>query len=411
LLGILERLVVEEGYLVQKYAQIIPAAGKMKRTFMRKACPDWEHPAFLSVAMQLAASLRHAVFVDQVGVALLLSTLIADHLQVVYSVEDREELRALLREHVMENVVRIGDTVHRQSVGIPQGSVLSTILCSFFYGDLESTKLGFTKDPNSLLLRFVDDFLFITADQWRAIQFLKEMDAGHPEYGCFISKEKTSINFELNDSVTGHVNRLSGTEFPWCGLTINPRTLGVRADYGRYNDAHMSDTLSVDSTKKAGTIFRQKLFQTVKQRSHIIFNDTNFNAPSTVYLNIYQNFLVSAMKTHTYLRAWHADLVQHSPRIAGIILEAINFGYFAIVNKVHGRLAKDNNAACSLRRSFVQWLGLHAFHHILSLRKGVYLAILPILSREMAGPKLAKGKRHLAHIVKQGLASLGYASF
>lgn len=35
-------------------------------------------------------------------------------------------------------------------IGIPQGSVLSALLCSFFYGDLERRHLKFTDDPRSV---------------------------------------------------------------------------------------------------------------------------------------------------------------------------------------------------------------------------------------------------------------------
>lgn len=35
-------------------------------------------------------------------------------------------------------------------IGIPQGSVLSSILCAFFYGDMEKGFTKFTKDLNSV---------------------------------------------------------------------------------------------------------------------------------------------------------------------------------------------------------------------------------------------------------------------
>lgn len=35
-------------------------------------------------------------------------------------------------------------------VGIPQGSVLSALLCSFFYGDLERRHFKFTDDSHSV---------------------------------------------------------------------------------------------------------------------------------------------------------------------------------------------------------------------------------------------------------------------
>lgn len=44
--------------------------------------------------------------------------------------------------------MKIGNEYYRQVVGIPQGSVLSAILCSFFYGDLERRAYKFTEDPD-----------------------------------------------------------------------------------------------------------------------------------------------------------------------------------------------------------------------------------------------------------------------
>jgi hypothetical protein len=63
-------------------------------------------------------------------------------------------------------------------VGIPQGSVLSTILCNIFYADLEKKKLPFLMDGDGLLLRLIDDFLFISMNRDHATQFLQHMIDG-----------------------------------------------------------------------------------------------------------------------------------------------------------------------------------------------------------------------------------------
>ena len=57
---------------------------------------------------------------------------------------------SLLREHITTNLVKIGPRLFRQKDGIPQGSVLSSLLCSLFYGDMEANKLTFTKDDESV---------------------------------------------------------------------------------------------------------------------------------------------------------------------------------------------------------------------------------------------------------------------
>lgn len=41
-----------------------------------------------------------------------------------------------------------------------------------------------------------------------------------------------------------------------------------------------------------------------KAKSHIIYSDTDLNTEHVVYLNIYQNFLLSALKMHGYIREW-----------------------------------------------------------------------------------------------------------
>lgn len=125
---------------------------------------------------------------------------------------------------------KIGKKFFRQKSGIPQGSVLSTILCNFFYGDLERNKLPFVSASTGVLLRLIDDFLFITLNRGHAEQFLRVMHAGHPEYGAFVSAEKSLANFKV--SVDGRkINQLVGTqEFPYCGNLIHTKTLGIRRD-------------------------------------------------------------------------------------------------------------------------------------------------------------------------------------
>src|SRR5277367_4355254 len=72
----------------------------------------------------------------------------------------------------------MGKQFRSQKVGIPQGSVVSTILCNLFYADLEKKKLPFLTDSDGLLLRLIDDFLFISMNQDHAKRFLQYMNDG-----------------------------------------------------------------------------------------------------------------------------------------------------------------------------------------------------------------------------------------
>ena len=183
----------------------------------------------------------------------------------------KEELLFNLNEHVKCNVLQLDKKFYLQNVGIPQGSVLSSLLCSFYYGNLEKSRLypflekvcGPTGDsslrqpddhsrssltnssdeatsssPKYMLLRFIDDFLFISTSKKQAEMFLSRLRRGFREYNCHMNEAKFGFNF-VTDEISGlQSNRVyigeDGISFvPWSGLFINCCTLEVQADYTR----------------------------------------------------------------------------------------------------------------------------------------------------------------------------------
>jgi len=149
---------------------------------------------------------------------------------------NKEQLTGLLDEHIRSNIVKIGKKFYRQKSGIAQGSILSTMLCSLFYADFETKRLGFLDHSNSLLIRLIDDFLLITTDQECARRFFWVMYEGDKNYGLAIKPEKSLVNFDmsLNDV---HVPRTSDTDvFPYCGLLIDTLNLEMSRD-GRAKQA------------------------------------------------------------------------------------------------------------------------------------------------------------------------------
>ena len=282
LVDIIERILSEpHGYLVQRYAQISPGP-RPRRAFVKRARADSEQVSFPQLATELANALRHVVFVDGVS----------------YRHEERDRLLHLLRQHVTGNLVKIGSEFYRQRVGIPQGSSLSTMLCSFFYADMEASRLAF--DHRSLLLRYTDDFLLITRSKSTAKAFYRAMSDGHPEWGCFIAREKSLANFDMLDPHLGvPVTRVDG-RFPWCGVTIDTRTLGVQSDLSRYAAVDMRDTLTVERGRKPGAAFVEKLLQTTRARSHPLYVDPSLNGRQGSWHNILSSFTVSALKFAAY---------------------------------------------------------------------------------------------------------------
>ncbi|KAL0429272.1 UNVERIFIED_CONTAM: Telomerase reverse transcriptase [Sesamum radiatum] len=248
----------------------------------------------------------------------------------------KEEINLILKEHITRNVVQFDNKFYLQLVGIPQGSVLSSLLCSFYYGHMERNVVfpflekangdflgkydilgASTSRPNHtkeivvcgakcLLLRFIDDFLFISTSKKQAAMFFSRLERGVRDYNCWMNDEKFGLNFDMNNGQGCRSNRLhvgkDGFSFlRWSGLLVNCSTLEIQADYTRYLNSHLSSTLTVSCRGKVGCQLKAKLRRYLQPKCHPLFYDSNINSPGVVRLNIYQAFLLCAMKFICYI--------------------------------------------------------------------------------------------------------------
>lgn len=140
---------------------------------------------------------------------------------------ETSEMLQLVASHIQQNLIKVGKKLYRQKQGIPQGSILSSTLCNYFYADLEIHALSFLDSDDCLLLRLIDDFLLITTDKHKAVRFIEVLHNGVPEYGVAVNPKKSLINFDL--TVNGQqVSRLGdGKPFPYCGVLIDTKTLDI----------------------------------------------------------------------------------------------------------------------------------------------------------------------------------------
>lgn len=69
----------------------------------------------------------------------------------------------------------------------------------------------------------------------------------------------------------------------------------------RYLNMHLSSSLTVCWQGKPGGHLKAKLCDYLRPKCHPIFFDSNINSSAVVRLNIYQAFLLCAMKFHCYV--------------------------------------------------------------------------------------------------------------
>ncbi|XP_066572083.1 telomerase reverse transcriptase isoform X2 [Amia ocellicauda] len=279
--------VMDEEYSIRRYAQIWPDTNEgLRKSFKRHATTLGEllpNMRSFTAAQQEETNLRNAILVEQ-G----LST-------DVFGCN----LLKFFKEMLENSVLQIGKNTYRQCCGIPQGSIVSTLLCSLCYGDMENRLLKGVKE-DGCMLRLIDDFLLITPHLSKAQTFLRILAAGVPEYGCFINPHKTVINFPIDDipNCSGVKQLPPACLFPWCGLLMDTSSLDIYYDYRSYAGVSIRYSLTLGSTSHPGQHMKKKLMSILKLKCHAIYLDLKINSVKAVYLNIYKIFLIQAYRFH-----------------------------------------------------------------------------------------------------------------
>ncbi|TVY37321.1 Telomerase reverse transcriptase, partial [Lachnellula occidentalis] len=356
ILSLMRTLPTESEYLISKHAEFkapFSASSKPTRKFPALAHPLDDCQSFAEIlSSDLAVGRKNTVFVPN----------------IVPQVRDTDALLSLLEEHVQRNIVKIGKKFFRQAAGIPQGSVLSSLLCNYFYADLEDTHLSFLQNVDSgdnLLMRLTDDFLLVTTNRSHAKQFLQIMHDGVPAYGVKVNPDKTLVNFEVTVNEK-KIKRLVGTNsFPYCGSFVDTKTLDITKDRERRKDVSIADSMTVEFSKIPGKTFHRKIL------THAMFLDTSYNALPTVLRNIHSAFVETATKTWTYIRLLPAGKRPRTALLKKTILDTINLAF--VLMKSKGKNGRRNlGYTCKVSKVMVEWLAMHAFGKVLRKRQSGY---------------------------------------
>lgn len=376
LYAIVQRMLkVSKEYITRRYVSVGAAGCKLKRTYHREAnslanyCPSFEQ---LVARVVKEKDVKNAIFVDQ----------------VLHHQENTVSLMKKLHSHLFGNIVNVAGKLYLQTSGIGQGSVISTILCNLYYAEMESEYL--TTDNDDLLMRQMDDFIFVTPQKDSATAFLEVMTNGIAAYNCYINCEKTMINFDYFDV---SVNRLAeGALFPWCGLLIDPISLDIRADYSRYAGLCIRDTISIDITERAGHTMCNKLVYSMRSKCHTIYLDVQTNQVEVVIENIFKLFLLTAFKFHCFAR--ELPVCNSALRNPVFFVDMI----YELASFLLGVMEKNSISHPMISNAAVQWICIEAFTRKLKLHQTAYQGLLKILkSRSMVLEKTIEADT-LGHI-------------
>ncbi|XP_010257254.1 PREDICTED: telomerase reverse transcriptase isoform X2 [Nelumbo nucifera] len=412
LLSVMKDVFLDDEYLVKQFSKVVCTKKTLSIQYDQILSDTTSNGGIKTTTSSIPSDSSHFVLVNQEKSRKI----------------RKEELFHNLYEHVKHNVLQFGQKFYLQEVGIPQGSVLSSLLCSFYYGHLErnvifpfleknhdyyivipsSSKIPIKHNSQNtdatqsddkdevvlsthkyMLMRLIDDFLFISTSKKQAVSFFSRLQRGFREYNCFMNEEKFCVNFDID-----HVSKLSsnrvyigedGVPFlPWSGLLINCSTLEIQADYTRYANIHLRSTLTVFWQGKSGHYLKAKLCDYMRPKCHPIFYDSNINSAAVVRLNVYQSFLLCAMKFHCYVCELSKACILPAAFHSKIIQNSFRFMYNLIKKRVHSvHLGLSFHPILQLNREEVEWLGLTAYIRVLRRKQSRHIELLSLLRSKL----------------------------
>ncbi|BEJ01730.1 hypothetical protein CcaverHIS631_0604120 [Cutaneotrichosporon cavernicola] len=388
-------------YALALHCILLPPASKVSQGIPRKlfktraAATQAAQSQYGHQAKEMAETMRNAVVAD-----LLRPREVT-----------RTECMDLLRSHVGNNIWQYGNKLYRQKVGIPQGSCLSSLLCSFFYSWLAGDYLGWTRRRGTRLLRYIDDFLLVTDDYYLARRFVTTMSCGFPEYGAHISPSKTVLSFELAHNGQAlpviSVRDDSRTYLPFCGFLIDTKTLDFSIDPDRMLSAPIRQSFALRKVREPGASFVGWLNRQLQNRNQVAYVDTHHNSLQTVYLNVFINFALTAMKIPHYftgsLDARRAALV------FGWLVMAGEYTYTAGRARVQHAARKDSAEHYAIRRHAFMFMALSAYRLVLVRKASRFHRVVDLLVRELEGKYRAEADLDVAAV--RGWAIVKNAKF
>ena len=404
LLNILPKLLGEEEYLIQNSAVIHPfeSMGRVIRRPVRRVGAPESYSSFQDEVEGLARDYNRSVFMDNGGSCVI----------------RRDDIMELLQEHLLSHIVvirgRYGDRFLLQTSGIPQGSILSTLLCNYYYGHVEQALLGSimaNKSVNiscisrngdghlTLLVRIVDDFLLVTTSKDLSDKFLTIMTTGSDELGVSINKDKTLVNYPVQIEGSGGVKEnlprpdvetgnKEQTVFPWCGMLFDMETGDIHVDYSRFADGKATDALTVDRAGAEGQQLEIRMKSFVRPRCQPMLFDSRINGARTVGINFCQALLLCAVKALCYIEGMEGGIQKNVDFIVRNIDDVTLYTHKLITDRLRKKKAKSDapqESFLEMTRQDAMWLGRIAFLTIFRRIKGCN-DVVALLAPRCASP-------------------------
>ncbi|KAJ1511877.1 hypothetical protein HMI55_006434 [Coelomomyces lativittatus] len=302
----------------------------------------------------------------------------------------KDDLLRILQHLLLNTCFKFKNQVFRQLHGIPQGCMLSPLLCSFFYGQMEKKYFGFLNQHPSLFLRYMDDILLLsvsTSDLQKAID-LFQSDEVKQEFGVHLNMDKSYFQFKDPSLV-----------LPWCGVLIHPQNRFITNDFTSYESCGITASITLVNSKHCRTLKRKwKWFLKTKYRKELF--DWNINPCPILLNNAYELFYFTALKSVAYLKQLKKRNIFPTSTLILNAIQGVYFQFYQSTFQAFPCLSSFHQGYFHVKKSTLFWFVLQAYHQVLIQHP------LPLINPSLV-PMLVKLKKrthvpyHERHIITQ----------
>ncbi|AWP04921.1 Telomerase reverse transcriptase [Scophthalmus maximus] len=385
--------VQDELFTIRRYAKIWADSHEgLKKAFVRQAdflednIGSTNMKGFV-MSLQKRGKVHHAILVEQ---------------HFCSDLHGREASQ-LFSQMLTGSVVQFGKKKYRQCRGIPQGSVVSSLLCCLCYGHMENVLFKDITGNKGCLMRLVDDFLLITPHLHEAQTFLEILLAGVPEYGLVVNPQKVVLNFQVSGSADSCPDiRVLPPHclFPWCGLLLDTHSLDVYKDYSSYAGLSLRYSLTLGSFHSAGKQMKRKLMAILRLKCHALFLDLKTNSLEAVYKNIYKLVLLHACRFHVCARSLpFGQMVAKNPvYFLQMIWDMAQYANHLIRHSNKGLILGSEAQTGIVQYEAVELIFCLSFVLVLSQHRPLYKDLLPHLHKRKRSLERCLGDLRLARV-------------
>ncbi|GMN39204.1 hypothetical protein TIFTF001_008433 [Ficus carica] len=191
----------------------------------------------------------------------------------------------------------------------------------------------------------------------------------------------------------------------FCLLSFAHYTMEIWTE--RYLNDHLCLSLTVCWQGKPARHLEAKLCGYMRPKCHPIFYDSNINSAGVVRLNIFQAFLLCAMKFHCHVCDLSYICKFRTRSYLSIIERSFRYMHFLKEKDRFASLGYDLHPILHLEDGEVEWLGLNAYIQVLKRKQSRHKELLSLLRSKLSAHRLSrKGSTHLNYAVDTSHSSL-----